>query len=254
MSSADVLRRLLSDRPIAFHPTLARAFGGIHEAVFFQQIANWSDKGDDLTWISTSQMELEAETCLSSDQQRQALDCLKRLGVLQDERHGMPPLLSYHIVWEAVFTLLDTAHLDADEPSSKDAYSPPTASERTQRMRPVRSLTSPKGPRRVNKYDEDREILATSITEIAREFADQSPISSSVTRVHNLHLQTQLSLAAFIAVVDQARRLTQERCGAAGEPIEARGRQQCMAAFFSVLEGLLGDLGHDLWPTGTDGA
>ena len=50
------------------------------------------------------------------------------------------------------------------------------------------------------------------------------------------------------------RRLTQERVGTAGDPIEARGRQQCMAAFFSEFEGLLGDLEHDLWSTGADGA
>jgi hypothetical protein len=83
-----VLRRVLSDRPIAFHPELARAFGGINEALFVQQIAYWSDKGDDPEWIYKSQVELEAETCLSAYQQKQARDHLKRLGVLQDARRG----------------------------------------------------------------------------------------------------------------------------------------------------------------------
>ena len=61
MSAYDVLRRILSDRPIAFHPELARAFGGINEALFFQQIAYWSDKGDDPEWIYKRRVELEHE-------------------------------------------------------------------------------------------------------------------------------------------------------------------------------------------------
>ena len=158
MSSADVLRRLLSDRPIAFNPTLARAFGGIHEAVFFQQIANWSDKGDDLAWISTSQIELEAETCLSSSQQSQARDCLKRLGVLEDERHDVPEILSYHIVWPAVVALLETANPNTLDPAHMPAGFLSRGSERTQSTRTERRFASPNGPRRVDKYDEDRQI------------------------------------------------------------------------------------------------
>lgn len=242
MSSADVLRRLFSERPIAFYPTLARAFGGINEAVFFQQIANWSDKGDELTWISTSQIELEAETCLSSSQQARACDCLKRLGVLEDERHGVPEIHSYHIVWPAVVALLESANLNPVEPASLPMGSPQTALEMTRITRAERQCASSQGSRRVDKYDEDREILATSIIEIALEFADQSPIASSVTRAQNLYLRTRLPLAAFIAILNQARHLTHERSGTAGEHTGACGRQHHMAAFFSVLEALLEDL------------
>jgi hypothetical protein len=39
VSTYAALRRLLSDRPIAFHPELARVLGGINEALLFQQIA-----------------------------------------------------------------------------------------------------------------------------------------------------------------------------------------------------------------------
>jgi hypothetical protein len=113
VSAYDVLRRVLSDRPIAFHPELARALGGINEALFFQQIAYWSDKGDDPDWIYKSQVELEAETCLSAYQQKQARDHLKRLGVLQDERRGVPARLYYRIDWDATFRFLETANLDS---------------------------------------------------------------------------------------------------------------------------------------------
>ena len=37
VSAYDVLRRVLSDHPIAVHPELARDFGGISEALFFHR-------------------------------------------------------------------------------------------------------------------------------------------------------------------------------------------------------------------------
>ena len=49
--SYHMLKRVLADRPIAFNPALARAFGGVYEALLFQQLAYWSDKGDDPEWI-----------------------------------------------------------------------------------------------------------------------------------------------------------------------------------------------------------
>jgi hypothetical protein len=33
------------ERPIAFYPSLARELGGIPEAIFYQQIYFWQDKG-----------------------------------------------------------------------------------------------------------------------------------------------------------------------------------------------------------------
>lgn len=67
--SNHVLKRLLSDRSIAFHPALARAFGGINEALFFQQIAYWSDKVDDPDWIFKTQADLELEIATARTQQ-----------------------------------------------------------------------------------------------------------------------------------------------------------------------------------------
>jgi hypothetical protein len=115
VSGYDLLRRFLSDRPIAFHPELARAFGGINEALFFQQIAYWSDKGSDPDWIYKTQPELEAETCLSRYQQEQARKKLKSLEVLREERRGVPARLYYRVEWEAVFRLLETRNQDCEE-------------------------------------------------------------------------------------------------------------------------------------------
>src|SRR5215212_4526472 len=174
MSAYDVLRRVLSDRPIAFHPELARALGGINEALFFQQIAYWSDKGDDPEWIYKSQVELEAETCLSAYQQKQARDHLKRLGVLQDERRGVPARLYYRIDWDATFRFLETANLDSradprfqgtqnldsEGPADKSAGNSESISESTQRLLPESRFESSTGLSRiVDKYDAARQAI-----------------------------------------------------------------------------------------------
>jgi hypothetical protein len=57
-SPDDLLSTPRSDRPIAFHPTMARLLGDINEALLFQQLAYWSDKGADPEWIYKSQVEL----------------------------------------------------------------------------------------------------------------------------------------------------------------------------------------------------
>jgi len=61
----DILRSFLSDKAIAFHPQLARVLGGINEAILFQQLAYWSDKGSDPDWIYKTQKDIEFETTLT---------------------------------------------------------------------------------------------------------------------------------------------------------------------------------------------
>ncbi len=187
MSAYDVLRRVLSDRPIAFHPELARAFGGINEALFFQQIAYWSDKGDDPEWIYKSQVELEAETCLSAYQQKQARDHLKRLGVLQDARRGVPARLYYRIDWDATFRFLETANLDSsadpsfretanldsEKPASKDAGNSQSISESTQRAQAKSPFEISKGL---------SEVVSAVLSEIDRKFPASLLAGSSESR------------------------------------------------------------------------
>lgn len=111
MSQYDLLRAILSDRPVAFHPELARLLGGIHEALFFQQIAYWSGKGDDPEWIYKTQAEMEQETALNRYQQDKARATLKALGVLREERRGLPARLWYQIDWDRVISLVPNPKL-----------------------------------------------------------------------------------------------------------------------------------------------
>jgi hypothetical protein len=255
VSAYDVLRRVLSDRPIAFHPELARAFGGINEALFFQQIAYWSDKGDDPEWIYKSQVELEAETCLSAYQQKQARDHLKRLGVLQDARRGVPARLYYRIDWPATFRFLETANLDSGadprfletrnldskEPASKDAGNSESITESTQRLQTERLFESSKGPVSFEKYDQARLAILPYAEDLARELGDQAPLTSTTTRLTNLYRESGLALDTFLDLLIAARGITQERTGSIRTPRpDGPGPKPKMAYWFTVLEDLIG--------------
>jgi len=107
MSDYDFVRRFLSDRPIAFHPEMARKLGGINEALFFQQIAYWSDKGADPEWIYKTRSQIEDETALTRGQQERARKTLRSLGVISEVKRGVPAKLYYRINWPAVHTHLE---------------------------------------------------------------------------------------------------------------------------------------------------
>jgi hypothetical protein len=264
VSAYDVLRRILSDRPIAFHPELARAFGGINEALFFQQIAYWSDKGDDPEWIYKSQVELEHETCLSAYQQKQARDRLRRLGVLEDERRGVPARLYYRINWPATFRFLETqnldsgpdpsfqetANLDSEQPTNKDAGNSESISEITQRVPAERGFEASKGPSLIEKYDQARSEILPYAQDLARELGDQAPLASTTTRLTNMYRDSGLALADFLDLVMRARAITQERTPAirTARP-DGWGPKPKMAYWFTVLEDLIG---QTVVATGTD--
>lgn len=90
-----MLQELLK-RPIAFHPVLSRAFGGINEAILWQQLHYWKDKGKRKDgFIYKTKEKIEEETTLSSYQQDRARKKLQELGVLETKlikANGAPTL------------------------------------------------------------------------------------------------------------------------------------------------------------------
>jgi hypothetical protein len=249
-----VLKRILSDRPIAFHPALARAFGGINEALFFQQIAYWSDKGADPEWIFKTQADLEIETTMARTQQENARRKLRSLGVLEEQKRGVPAKLYYRVNWEATFALLDAAqdagnlqprmrgseNPDSEEPAGKDAGNLQSITESTQRVLTERSFESSKGPTSLAQYDEDRAALLPYAQDLAREMGDQAPLTATTTRMVNLYRASGLDLDTFIDRLLAARTITQERTGSIRTRSEGFGPKPKMAYMLAVLEDLLG--------------
>lgn len=110
MRSYDRMRDLLSDKPVAFHPQLARLLGGINSALLFQQIAFWSSLRADSkagygAWIWKTQSELEDETAMTRYEQEGARRILRREGVVEEKRAGIPARLHYRINWGRFFEL-----------------------------------------------------------------------------------------------------------------------------------------------------
>lgn len=101
-------KTFFSDRPIAYHPILAKVIGSVTAALFLSQIAYWSDKGFDKDgWIYKTESEMEEETGLSRKEQETARKALVWSGILKEERRGIPARMWYLLDWDALTVLLD---------------------------------------------------------------------------------------------------------------------------------------------------
>lgn len=84
------------EKPIAFYPQLARELGGISEALFYQQLYFWSDKGDrDDGWVYKTTKQLQEETTLTREMQdrvRKKLIAMGWIEVKKMKAKGAPTL------------------------------------------------------------------------------------------------------------------------------------------------------------------
>lgn len=120
----DILRSMLSDRIVAFHPMMARVLGGVNEALLFQQLSYWSDKGSNPDWIYKTQKDIEEELTLTRTQQENARRKLRSLGVIEETKRGVPAKLYYRVIWQRAFELLEeyTAQHTTESPvAAQDA-------------------------------------------------------------------------------------------------------------------------------------
>jgi Bacteriophage replication protein O len=106
-----------------------------------------------------------------------------------------------------------------------------------------------KGPSQFEKYDEARLALLPYAEDLGREFNDQAPLPSTLSRLANLHRRSGLDLDTFIARMMQARAITQERTPAIRTQAAWPKPKPKTAYFLAVLEDLLSQPP----PTGTDG-
>lgn len=96
----------LFDRPIAFHPVLARLTGSVAAGLFLSQAIYWQKRipakrlpgcpGPD--WFSHSIAEWEQETTLTRNEQKAARERLVSLGVIEERRAGIPARMFYRVV------------------------------------------------------------------------------------------------------------------------------------------------------------
>ncbi len=92
---AELLKKL-SNRPVLLNTVFAEAFGGITNAILFQQLYFWGDKGKRPDgYIYKTKAEIQNETTLTARQQDRSRKELEKLGILKTQLikvRGFPTL------------------------------------------------------------------------------------------------------------------------------------------------------------------
>ncbi|MGI5826577.1 MAG: hypothetical protein ACOX50_04175 [Patescibacteria group bacterium] len=91
------LLEVLSIRPIAFNPLLAKATGSIKAGLLLAQLLYWWQKGRDKDWIYKTIKEIEEETALSRNEQDSAIKRLKQLGLIEVKLKKVPARRHFHL-------------------------------------------------------------------------------------------------------------------------------------------------------------
>ena len=127
MNIAEIL-----DRPIAFQRPFVALGAGITGALMLSQAVYWARRGSDVQgWFFKTQMEWEEETGLRRAEQETARKRLVTLGVLEEDRKGIPAKLYYRVNFEkleSLLTQLSTSKQDCWNPANKDAENEQTGS------------------------------------------------------------------------------------------------------------------------------
>jgi hypothetical protein len=107
MDKRNPMLRLLADRPVAYHPDMARILGGVNEAVFLCQLLYWEGKGANPDWVWKTQEEWEQETALTRRNQETVREKLKTLGVLKEKLASVPARLHYQVDHDQLLALIE---------------------------------------------------------------------------------------------------------------------------------------------------
>lgn len=111
----------LFDRPIAFHPVLARLTGSVAAGLFLSQAIYWQKRipakrlagcpGPD--WFFHTIEEWAEETAMGRDEQKSARKRLVALGLLEEKRAGIPARLFYRVKVEEIEKMLKKQQIAA---------------------------------------------------------------------------------------------------------------------------------------------
>lgn len=102
-----LFKALLTDRPVAYYPMLAKALQSVTAGLFLSQLLYWSDKGADAAgWVWKTQEDWENETGLTRYEQEGARKRLRSLGVIKEERRGLPARQYFQVDCDVLEKLL----------------------------------------------------------------------------------------------------------------------------------------------------
>ncbi|MBD8451849.1 replication protein [Serratia rubidaea] len=123
----DILQLL--DRPVAFQRSFVRLGAGVTGALLLSQLVYWANRtSDEDGWVYKTQEDWESETGLTRYEQEGARKKLRSLGLLIEQKKGLPAQLFYKVDVGKLNQLLASACKDAELPqTSKRKSSKPAA-------------------------------------------------------------------------------------------------------------------------------
>jgi len=132
-----------NEKPIAFHPAYARAFGSIEKALYIQQLCYWSDKGSrDDGFIYKTKKEIEDETTLSPYQQDNCRKHFERLGILETKllkAKGVPTLhyrVNFGRLQKVMLEYQETIHPNIKKLNNRTSRNLTTGQQESMRVSP----------------------------------------------------------------------------------------------------------------------
>ena len=101
------LIELLGDRPVAYHPMLAKRLGSVKAALFLSQLLYWHGKGRHGDWTWKTFADFYDETGLSRKEQDTARALLRKKGLLDEKRAGPKGVRHFRVNLDALACLLE---------------------------------------------------------------------------------------------------------------------------------------------------
>lgn len=190
---AELLETLLGGGTVAYHVTLAKAFGSVQVGLWLSQSIFWQCKSkyakridkDGKTYFECTVADFYDQTGLSPEQQTGAKEKLKQLDVLKEKRFGLPAKLYYHIDLEALATVLyrynETGKQVTVKYRNKERYNTRTVDGKFRRQETVKH----------------RDIIIESIETLESERErDTHPQNESSTFEAKTHVEDNMPAAA----------------------------------------------------------
>lgn len=102
-----LILKMISVKPIAFNPELARIAGSATAGLFLSQLLYWWNKGSRKDCIYKTIKDFEYETCLTRSEQNRAIKIWTDLGVLKVKNEGLPRKRHFYIDTEKLIEMLE---------------------------------------------------------------------------------------------------------------------------------------------------
>lgn len=225
---------ILRDRPVAYHPILAKACGGVSAALFLSQLLYWTGKGKLASgWIWKSADDMQEETGLTRNEQKTARHKLKAQGIIEEKLAGVPATLHYRVDFDALeaaikiyeiesASLLQSTKLDGDDLTNLVDEKPqtiqriPENTSHTSKSKNDLRTTTPPDP-----SDAETQASLPGLPAPKRKRKMPREIITTLAKVCAVDLS--LATTAQKGQVTQSARILHDKAGATAASIEAFG-------------------------------